>query len=112
VERRENPLPETYLPVFAARQEFMAIAQKLDEDRRAVEKLAATPAGFYLRKELQHLCETFRQIKYVVTHTASYTVAPRNPTSRSGSPKSCGARLLTTSGEAGWKGACVSRWRP
>ena len=47
-----NPLPEKFVPVFAARDEFMAIARKLDEDRRAVEKLAASPAGFYLRKEL------------------------------------------------------------
>jgi len=71
-----NPLPETYLAIFAARQEFMAIARKLEEDRRAVEELAASPAGFYLRKELQHLSEKFNQIKFVVTHTAPYTVAP------------------------------------
>jgi hypothetical protein len=71
-----NPLPEKFVPVFAAREEFMAIARKLDEDRRAVEKLAASPAGFYLRKEVEHLAERFKQIKYVVTHTAPYTVAP------------------------------------
>ena len=71
-----NPLPEKFVPVFAAREEFMAIARKLDEDRRAVEKLAESPAGFYLRKELEHLAEKFQQIRFVVTHTAPYTVAP------------------------------------
>ena len=55
----------------------MAIARKLDEDRRAVEKLAESPAGFYLRKELlEHLAEKFKLIRFVVTHTAPYTVAP------------------------------------
>ncbi|HVC98683.1 MAG TPA: hypothetical protein VND64_33770 [Pirellulales bacterium] len=69
-------VPEAYLAVFATRCEFQAAARKLDEARRAVEELAESPAGFYLRKELQHLAGKFKEIKYVVTHTAPHTVAP------------------------------------
>ncbi|HUY37092.1 MAG TPA: hypothetical protein VMV69_30535 [Pirellulales bacterium] len=71
-----NPLPEDYLAVFATRCEFQAAGRKLDEARKAVEELAEAPAGFYLRKELQHLAGKFKEIKYVVCHTAPYAVAP------------------------------------
>ena len=70
------PVPEPYLAVFATRSEFQAAARKLDEARRAVEELAESPAGFYLRKELQHLTGKFKEIKFVVSHTAPHTVAP------------------------------------
>ncbi|HEV3005049.1 MAG TPA: hypothetical protein VGX78_11340 [Pirellulales bacterium] len=75
-----NRVPKRYLAIFVTRADFAATIRKFDEARRAVEELAETAAGHYLRKELANLTGKFKEIKFILTRTAPYAFARGKPT--------------------------------
>ena len=71
-----EPVPAEYQAVFAARGQFRTIVVKFNEVRQAVEQLAESPAGIYLRHNLSPYVQKFKEFEYLVSHSAPYAVTP------------------------------------